>query len=397
MKSLCVAASLLLLISGSALLAQTPSISGVVDSASISTHLAPGTLANVAGSNFGSSTSIPVTIGGKACAVLSATASQLQIQIAVDAPLGPTTIQVGTSAPFDVSLTQYAPALYSADVPGQGNVLAYHAFGTRVTATSPASPGEVVVIYAIGMGPTTAVVPTGSRSPYNPVAGTTTAPVVTLADKAVTVLFSGLEAGQVGVYQVNFQVPADATTGSKNISLAIGGAVSNTLTLPVSNAPFISQLQNNYSYISPGLPNYGIAQGAVFIIQGSNLASASTPVQTAYPLLTSLGGVSVSVTVNGTTTHPVLYYVTPTQLGAILPSDHSCRDRTDYRDHRRASWSTGAHSGGAECVWYPDRESSGIGTGGGARCKLQLSWLDEFHPDRRVRKPLGFRHRTRGR
>jgi hypothetical protein len=36
---------------------------------------------------------------------------------------------------------------------------------------------------------------------------------------------------------------------------------------PLSAAPpFIAALENNYSYISPGSPNYGIAQGSLFII-----------------------------------------------------------------------------------------------------------------------------------
>ena len=79
---------------GSVLVAQTPTISQVVDAASFKTQLAPGSLANVIGTNFGSSTSIAVIAGGKACAVLSASPTQLQIQIAVDAPLGLTTLQV---------------------------------------------------------------------------------------------------------------------------------------------------------------------------------------------------------------------------------------------------------------------------------------------------------------
>src|SRR5580704_17012313 len=83
--------SLLGLISTNALLAQTPTISKVVDAASFGTQLAPGSLANVIGANLGTSTAISVTAGGKACAVLTASASQLQIEIAIDAPLGPTT------------------------------------------------------------------------------------------------------------------------------------------------------------------------------------------------------------------------------------------------------------------------------------------------------------------
>lgn len=90
-----------------------------------------------------------------------------------------------------------------------------------------------------------------------------------------------------------------------------------------STGPQITEIQNNYSYIVPGLPNYGIAPGSIFVIIGTGL---STP---APPALQSSGGpglpktlnqTSVSVTVNGVTTTPALYYTSATQLAAVLPS-----------------------------------------------------------------------------
>lgn len=84
--------------------------------------------------------------------------------------------------------------------------------------------------------------------------------------------------------------------------------------------PNIVAVQNNYSYTLPFAPNYGIAQGSIFIIVGSNLATASTGLQSTYPLPTNLAGVNITVTVNDTVTHPILYYVTPKQIAAILPS-----------------------------------------------------------------------------
>jgi uncharacterized protein (TIGR03437 family) len=76
---------------------------------------------------------------------------------------------------------------------------------------------------------------------------------------------------------------------------------------------------NNYSYIPAAVPNYGIAQGSIFDIFGTGLASDTTDLQST-PLQTTLNGVTVSVTVNGVTTHPPLYFVSPTQIDAILPS-----------------------------------------------------------------------------
>lgn len=87
----------------------------------------------------------------------------------------------------------------------------------------------------------------------------------------------------------------------------------------MAQQPRIDQLQNNYSYLLPDNPNYGIAQGSIFIIKGSNLANTTTALQNP-PLQTSLNGVSARVTVNGASTDVIWYYVTPNQLGGILPS-----------------------------------------------------------------------------
>jgi uncharacterized protein (TIGR03437 family) len=87
--------------------------------------------------------------------------------------------------------------------------------------------------------------------------------------------------------------------------------------------PSITAIQNNYSYLQAGLPNYGIAPGTLFIIKGTDLASATTPViQSSAPpgIPTSLNGASISVTVNGVTTHPGIYYAIATQIAAVLPS-----------------------------------------------------------------------------
>jgi uncharacterized protein (TIGR03437 family) len=81
----------------------------------------------------------------------------------------------------------------------------------------------------------------------------------------------------------------------------------------------VSKIQNNYSYILPGMPNHGIAQGSIFDIFGVGLATATSALQRV-PLPTVLNGTSVNVTVNGTTTHAILYFVSDGQIAAILPS-----------------------------------------------------------------------------
>lgn len=90
-----------------------------------------------------------------------------------------------------------------------------------------------------------------------------------------------------------------------------------------ASTPVITQLQNNYSYLLPGVPNYGIAPGSLFVIIGTGLSSSAPPVlqSSAAPgLPTTLNQTSISVTVNGVVTTPALYYTSTSQLAAVLPS-----------------------------------------------------------------------------
>ncbi len=94
---------------------------------------------------------------------------------------------------------------------------------------------------------------------------------------------------------------------------------------PAASGPplFVTAVQNNYSYLSPGVPNYGIAPGSIFLIQGQNLSSNFMPVlqSSAAPgLPQTLNQTSLSVTVNGVTTIPALYYASSTGVAAVLPS-----------------------------------------------------------------------------
>jgi hypothetical protein len=93
---------------------------------------------------------------------------------------------------------------------------------------------------------------------------------------------------------------------------------------PAANGPVITQLQNNYSYLLPGVPNYGIAPGSLFIIIGTGLSSSAPPVlqSSAAPgLPTTLNQTSISVTVGSVTTTPAIYYTSATQVAAVLPSN----------------------------------------------------------------------------
>ena len=86
-----------------------------------------------------------------------------------------------------------------------------------------------------------------------------------------------------------------------------------------AQTPTIRALTNNYSNVIPGLPDYGIAQGSIFVVYGSNLAPNTSGFQSV-PLKTALSGVSISVSVNGATTSPLILALSANQIDAILPS-----------------------------------------------------------------------------
>lgn len=99
------------------------------------------------------------------------------------------------------------------------------------------------------------------------------------------------------------------------------GFFNYTLGGTTSTAPTISGMENAASNIAPGLPNAGIAQGSIFIVQGGNLGPANIFIATSAFQSTTLSNTSVTVTVGGTTVNALMYYTSATQLAALLPSN----------------------------------------------------------------------------
>jgi len=86
--------------------------------------------------------------------------------------------------------------------------------------------------------------------------------------------------------------------------------------------PKVGGIVNAASYIQPGLPNYGIAQGSIFVVFGSNMGPAQLA-QAGFPLPSAAGlaGTSVQIMVSGVTVNAFMIYTSATQLAAILPSN----------------------------------------------------------------------------
>jgi uncharacterized protein (TIGR03437 family) len=125
------------------------------------------------------------------------------------------------------------------------------------------------------------------------------------------VLVTAASSGSITLQYITYN-----TSGTKIQGLA-------TVTLGGPAGPQITQVQNNYSWIVPGAPNYGIAPGSIMTIIGSGMTDAASAVlqSSASPgIPTTLNNASVSITVNGTTVHPGIYYAVPTAIAVVVPS-----------------------------------------------------------------------------
>ena len=104
----------------------------------------------------------------------------------------------------------------------------------------PAKRGDVLVIYAIGMGATTPSVASGQAAPSTvPLASLSDTPTVNFGvtpinSVIVTPFFAGLTPGSVGLYQLNVVVPDSAPSGIVNMVVGFAdGTVSNVFQIAI--------------------------------------------------------------------------------------------------------------------------------------------------------------------
>ena len=136
----------------------------------------------------------------------------------------------------------------------------------------------------------------------------------------------------LGTLTVNQTILAVHTNGGNYAAILVTAQSGNSITLQfitfessVPAQPTITAVLNNYGLIPAGFANSGIAPGTLFIIQGYNLASATSvsslePSTGGAALPTTLNGASVQVTVGNVTVTPAFYYAENTQLALVMPS-----------------------------------------------------------------------------
>ena len=108
-----------------------------------------------------------------------------------------------------------------------------------IPGSRPARVGEALVIYMIGLGPTSPPVVAGAASPADPLAyvASNSSRVLfgasALGGILQDTLFAGLTPGFVGLYQVNVVVPPNAPTGEVGIRLLLDTSSSDTALIAV--------------------------------------------------------------------------------------------------------------------------------------------------------------------
>jgi len=90
-----------------------------------------------------------------------------------------------------------------------------------VTASRPAAPGELLSLFATGLGPTRPGVDPGSPFPASPLAVVTSPVEVLVNGRAAEVLAAVGYPGSVDGYQVNFRIPPETARGTATVQLSV--------------------------------------------------------------------------------------------------------------------------------------------------------------------------------
>jgi uncharacterized protein (TIGR03437 family) len=177
---------------------------------------------------------VSVTMGGKAAYVYYISPGQLNV-LAPDVPAGPITVTVttgaGTSAAFASTASVYGPAFFV--WPGNQVVATRTDYSYAVkagtfagTTTVAAKPGDVIVLWATGFGPTNPAAPTGVAVPSDKAYATSSLPSTTIDNIPATIYGGALAPGSAGLYQIAMQVPPLLADGDWPIQALIGGVLS---------------------------------------------------------------------------------------------------------------------------------------------------------------------------
>jgi uncharacterized protein (TIGR03437 family) len=95
--------------------------------------------------------------------------------------------------------------------------------GTFAGVTTPAKPGDVVILWGTGFGPTVPIAPSGVETPSTATYYTAGTVTVTVGDANATVYGAALAPGYAGLYQIAIQMPSSLGNGDYLVIATVGG------------------------------------------------------------------------------------------------------------------------------------------------------------------------------
>ena len=211
---------------------------GVVNAASFTANVSPGSLATVFGSDFlgtgqlaGATLPLPLSLGGvvvsvngKAAPVLFVDSTQVNFQIPWETAAGSATVTVSsngiTSASVNASVLAAAPGLF---VIGTRAIVQNFPDFSLNGSGNPAKAGSTIIAYFTGAGAVSPAVADGAPGDSNSSVATVTA---TIGSQPATVTFAGLVPGFVGLWQANITVPSVPSAGDFPLIISAGGQTS---------------------------------------------------------------------------------------------------------------------------------------------------------------------------
>jgi uncharacterized protein (TIGR03437 family) len=224
-----------------------PRLDRIVNAADGTQPIAPGGLISLFGSDLSpvsqASRQVPLptilgesclTVNGQPVPVMYVSPRQINAQLPFSVE-GSTQMILrtpgGVSDGFNLTILPAAPSVFRTSVAGPETGIATilrSSNGLVVTPSNPIHRGDVVTIYATGLGRTSPAVESGMPAPAEPLASTVITPVVTIGGVAMPVDFAGLTPGEVGVYQINVRIDDRAPLGmSVPLSISQGAGATS--------------------------------------------------------------------------------------------------------------------------------------------------------------------------
>jgi uncharacterized protein (TIGR03437 family) len=173
---------------------------------------------------------VTATVNGKAAAIYYVSPTQVNILAPLDTATGSVPVQLNTpngqTAAYNATEVQTSPAFLVIDTAGHVAAQDATTYAMLGPAT-PAKPGELVVLYATGLGQTFPAI-TNQATGTGPLL---TLPSMTIGGTPAIVGYAGLSGA--GLYQFNVTVPQGTPNGDATVTASYTGSPTQNVLLPV--------------------------------------------------------------------------------------------------------------------------------------------------------------------